>query len=229
MFDEPHPVELILHYRFKEPLILSTALTHSSFSNESKTEPVAHNERLEFLGDQVFGLLVSEYLYKKYPDSEEGSLSHLRAHLVEAPSCAQYALQLGLSDHIRLGKGETRNIGKGRESLLADLFEGVLGAIFLDGGFDAAYVFFMDKLLPHLEKMLENPPQNYKAQLQKLVQKDYKTHPVYKVLEESGPEHSKLFTVGVYRAEHLLGLGSGNSKKQAEMQAAKIALETLNA
>lgn len=227
MFEYLRPLEEVLGYEFKNPHVLEVALTHSSLSNEVKSHVLPHNERLEFLGDQVFGLLVSEFLYKTYPDLEEGSLSHLRAHLVEAGSCAQYALKLGLSDYIRLGKGEARNQGKGRESLLADLFEAVMGALFLDGGFDAAYLFFDLKLTPYLLEMLKNPPLNYKAELQKLVQKEHKTHPVYKVLEETGPEHSKLFTVGVYLQETLLGLGSGNSKKQAEMQAAKIALETL--
>jgi ribonuclease III len=228
MTDHPHPIDQILGYSFKNHLILETALTHSSFSNEARQGAVAHNERLEFLGDQVFGLLVSEFLYKKFPDLEEGNLSHLRAHLVEAPSCASYAIRLGVHDFIKLGKGEARNQGKGRESLLADLFEAVLGALFLDGGFDAAYLFFEDKLVPLLDEQLKNPPLNYKAELQKLCQKEHKIHPIYKVLEESGPEHSKLFTVGVYHQEQLLGLGSGNSKKHAEMQAAKIALETLN-
>jgi ribonuclease-3 len=222
-------LESILGYSFLNHHIIDTALTHSSYSHEVKTSPLPHNERLEFLGDQVFGLLISEFLYKKYPDIDEGSLSHLRAHLVEAPSCAHYALQLGLQDFVKLGKGESRNQGKGRESLLADLFEAVLGAIFLDGGFDAAYLFFDAKLIPLIEEHLKNPPLNHKAELQKLCQKDYKIHPIYKVLEETGPEHSKLFKVGVYRAEQLLGLGTGNSKKQAEMQAAKIALEDMGA
>jgi ribonuclease III len=228
MEESKNPLDQILGYQFKDEKIIQTALTHSSYSHEAKNEVIPHNERLEFLGDQVFGLLVSEYLYKKFPDIEEGNLSHLRAHLVEAPSCAQYALALGLQNFIKLGKGELRNQGKGRESLLADLFEAVMGALFLDGGFDAAYLFFEEKMLPFIEEHLKHPPLNYKAELQKICQRDYKTHPVYKVLEESGPEHSKLFTIGVYRQEELLGLGTGNSKKQAEMQAAKIALETLS-
>lgn len=228
MEENKNPLDEILGYQFKDEKLIHTALTHSSYSHEAKNREFPHNERLEFLGDQVFGLLVSEYLYKKFPDIEEGNLSHLRAHLVEAPSCAQYAQALSLQNYIKLGKGELRNQGKGRESLLADLFEAVLGALFLDGGFDAAYLFFEEKLIPLLEEHLKNPPLNFKAELQKVCQKDYKTHPIYKVLEESGPEHSKLFTIGVYRHEQLLGLGSGNSKKQAEMQAAKIALETLS-
>ena len=228
MHENKNPLDQILGYTFKEEKIIQTALTHSSYSHEFKDDKLEHNERLEFLGDQVFGLLVSEFLYKKYPDIEEGNLSHLRAHLVEAPSCAQYAIALGLHNFVKLGKGEARNQGKGRESLLADLFEAVLGALFLDGGFDAAYLFFEAKLVPLLEEHLKNPPLNYKAELQKLCQKEHKTHPIYKVLEESGPEHSKLFTIGVYRQDTLLGLGSGNSKKQAEMQAAKIALESMS-
>lgn len=228
MEENKNPLDQILGYQFKDPQIIHTALTHSSYRHEAKHEMMGHNERLEFLGDQVFGLLVSEYLYKKFPDSEEGTLSHLRAHLVEAPSCAHYAVALGLQNYIKLGKGELRNQGKGRESLIADLFEAIMGALFLDGGFDAVYIFFTEKLCPLLEEHLKNPPLNYKAELQKICQRDNKTHPIYKVLEESGPEHSKLFTIGVYRHEELLGLGVGNSKKQAEMQAAKIALETLS-
>jgi ribonuclease-3 len=228
MHDQHHPLFDLFGYSFKDLKLLETALTHSSFSHETKHTELPHNERLEFLGDQVFGLLVSEFLYKKFPDIEEGNLSHLRAHLVEAVSCAQYAMKLGLQNYIKLGKGESRNWGKGRESLVADLFEAVLGALFLDGGFDAAYLFFEEKLVPLLEEHLKSPPLNYKAELQKFCQKEHKVYPTYKVLEESGPEHSKLFKVGVYHGENLLGLGSGNSKKQAEMQAAKLALESMN-
>jgi ribonuclease-3 len=227
MTEDKKNLETILGYSFINPSILEKALTHSSYSHEIRHTTVEHNERLEFLGDQVLGLLVSEFLYKKYPDSEEGNLSHLRAHLVEAPSCASYALKLNLQDFIKLGKGEARNQGKGREGLMADLFEAIVGAVFLDGGFDAVYVFFEDKLVPLLDEHLKNPPLNYKAELQKICQKDHKVYPLYKVLEESGPEHSKLFTVGVYQLENLLGLGTGNSKKQAEMQAAKTALEAI--
>jgi ribonuclease-3 len=226
MMDEYERVEQILGYQFKNRQILHTALTHSSFSHEAKHTFLAHNERLEFLGDQVFGILVSDYLYRHYPESEEGHLSHLRAHLVEAPACASYAQSLALAEFLKLGKGELRNQGKGRESLVADLFEALLGAIFFDGGFDAVYIFFEDKLKPLIEAHLLHPPLNFKAELQQLYQKEHKTHPVYKVLEQVGPEHSKIFTVGVYHKDELMALGKGQSKKQAEMQAAKIALQS---
>lgn len=224
----PHPIYQKLNYTFKNPEILDEALTHSSYRHEAKEEGIRHNERLEFLGDQVLGLLVSQFLYTKMQDAEEGSLSHLRAHLVEASSCADYVQKLELIEHLKLGKGEARNQGRGRETLFADLFEAILGAIFLDGGFDAAYLFFEDKVVPLLEEKLKNPPFNYKASLQTLVQKEYKTHPQYKVLEESGPEHSKIFKVGVFIQDKMLGLGDGGSKKLAEMQAAKNALQALS-
>jgi ribonuclease-3 len=218
-----------LNYTFTNPSLLDEALTHSSYRHEAKEEGLRHNERLEFLGDQVLGLLVSQFLYAKMGEAEEGTLSHLRAHLVESASCAEYVQKLGICEFIKLGKGEARNQGRGRETLFADLFEAILGAIFLDGGFDAAFLFFEDKVVPLLDEKLKNPPFNFKAALQTFVQKEYKTHPQYKVLEESGPEHSKIFKVGVYVQDKMLGLGEGGSKKLAEMQAAKNALQAFKA
>lgn len=223
----PDKIEAILGYTFQNKALLDMAFTHSSYRNEARDQEVSHNERLEFLGDQVLGLFVSEFLYRQYPNSEEGTLSHLRAHLVEAGACAQYVTSLGLAEFLKMGKGESRNQGRGRETLLADLFEAIVGALYMDGGFDAAYLFFEDKVVPILQEHLKNPPQNYKAQLQMICQRLYKTHPVYTVLEEVGPEHSKHFKVAVMILTEQLGVGEGASKKQAEMQAAKEAWQRL--
>lgn len=205
-------VEAKLGYKFKEKNLLVLAFTHRSFINECRSVD-QHNERLEFLGDSVLGLLVSDYLYRHLPTTPEGELSTLRSRLVEATSCMQYVQALGVTQYMLLGKGELMNDGRGRESLQADLFEAIVGAIYIDGGFEEAKRFLFKHFSSHIEEILKTPTQNYKAQLQDYCQKHYQKPPVYQVVQETGPDHSKLFTIHVFVNDEEMGTGEGNSKK----------------
>lgn len=220
-------IEAKVGYEFKDKGVLRNAFIHRSYFNEHKEEVKESNERLEFLGDAVLGLIVSKYLFEAKPECEEGVLSHLRSRLVDAPACAFYSQALGLNEFALLGKGEKLNDGKGRESILADLFEAMMGALFLDGGFEVAGRFFLEKCLPFVEQFLKEPLRNYKAELQEFIQKNYKQAPTYRTLKEVGPDHNKQFLVAAYVDEKLLGEGEGSSKKQAEQNAAQVALQNL--
>jgi ribonuclease-3 len=219
-------IERIIGYSFYDNKLLQLSFVHRSYINEHK-EVKGHNERLEFLGDAVLGLLISEYIYNKFPHLPEGELSFLRARLVEASSCAVYVQKLGLSKYILLGKGEIIHEGKGTKSILADLFEAVIGALFLDGGLNAAKRFVFDHLSTEIEKILEMPRHNWKALLQDFCQKKYQETPTYTVLEASGPDHSKTFHVAVLVNKEKTAEGLGQSKKEAEQQAAEHALRQL--
>jgi ribonuclease III len=217
-------IEERIGYVFKDKEALALAFIHRSFFNENRTDTSQHNERLEFFGDSILGLLVSEYLYAEFPEEPEGRLSHLRAMLVEATMCALFIKKIDLAQFILLGKGEEMNLGKNKESIQADLFEALLAAIYLDGGMEAAKEFFWRKCKQEIEVSLKTPLRNWKAELQDLFQKEHQTLPSYKVLAETGPDHSKQFDVGVFLEEDLLGKGIGSSKKEGEQAAAKEAL-----
>lgn len=219
-------IEKTLHYSFEDSSLLALAFVHRSFENEQKT-PVGYNERLEFLGDSVLGLLISDYLYRRLPETAEGELSHLRARLVEASSCVKYLLLLGVEKFLLLGRGEKMNDGRGRDTILADLFEAIVGAIYLDGGLPAANLFFFRHFQKEIETILQAPLHNWKAILQDYCQKNYQITPIYKLIEELGPDHSKRFTVQALLQEEKLGLGTGASKKEAQQAAAKNALDQL--
>lgn len=221
-------IERCIDYTFKDKRLLALAFVHRSYFNENREVINEHNERLEFLGDSVLGLIVSDYLYTTLPSHPEGDLSHLRSHIVEAISCARYVQKLGLAEFILLGKGERMNDGRGRESISADLFEALIGAIYVDGGLEAAKRFFFYHFSEDVQNALKEPLHNWKAELQDHSQKKYQKPPVYKVLKESGPDHSKTFVVGVYIEENEIGQGTGSSKKQAEQAAASDALHKLN-
>lgn len=216
-------IESKVGYTFKDKSLLALPFVHRSFVNENR-EMSAHNERLEFLGDSILGLLVAEYLYRQLPNTPEGELSYLRSRLVEAGSCVTYVQKLDLGGHLLLGKGEQRNDGRGRESILADLFEAVMGAIYLDGGIEAARRFLFDNFAEEIDAILKTPLCNWKAQLQDYCQKKYQQTPVYQVLEESGPDHSKVFKISVLLNNQQLGHGEGASKKEAQQAAAADAL-----
>lgn len=222
-------IETQLGYVFSDKTLLQKAFVHRSYFNEHKESSLEDNERLEFLGDAVLGLIVSNYLFCLMPHLEEGSLSHLRSRLIDAPSCAHYVTALGLQEYVLLGKGEKLNDGRGRESIYADLFEALIGALFMDGGFAAAEQFFLQKCMGLAEQMLKEPTRNFKADLQEFSQKKFRLAPVYKVLKETGPDHNKQFLVAVYLDDILWGEGEGISKKYAEQNAAKAALVKLEA
>jgi ribonuclease-3 len=220
-------IEQKLRYAFLNPQLLALAFVHRSFFNENRQWVAESNERLEFLGDSVLGLIASDYLYAHLPQEAEGQLSHLRAQLVEAGHCAHLLLQLNVAQYLLLGKGERFNEGRGRDTILADLFEAIVGAIYLDGGLEAAKQFFFDHYSLHIVEYLAKPLRNWKAELQDLSQKRHQKPPLYRIVKESGPDHSKVFHVAVKVDEEEVGMGMGSSKKEAEQAAAQEALERL--
>jgi len=220
-------IESKLDYAFHDRSFLALAFVHRSYINEHRNV-AEHNERLEFLGDSVLGLLIAEYLYLQLPSTPEGDLSYLRSRLVEASSCVAYVQKLDLEKYLLLGKGERMNDGRGRESILADLFEAIIGAIYLDGGIEAARRFIFKNFTPEIEKILKTPLRNWKALLQDYCQKRHQQPPNYQVLEEIGPDHSKLFTVAVFINNQEFGRGQGASKKEAQQAAAQDALSRMN-
>lgn len=212
---------------FKNKDFLKEALTHRSYLNENPNGG-PHNERMEFLGDSVLELITSEFLYKKYPDQAEGRLTVLRAALINYQILARIAREIGLENHILLSKGEAKDTGKGREAILANTFEALLAAIYLDGGYKPSYNFIARFLLPCLDEILKKELyRDSKSFLQETVQEKFKATPTYKVLEESGPAHQKIFHVGVYIDEKLIAEGRGFSKQEAEVHAASQALTSL--
>ncbi|HSX12332.1 MAG TPA: ribonuclease III [Rhabdochlamydiaceae bacterium] len=228
LFQNISLIEERLGYSFKNKELLVLAFVHRSFFNENREQVSAHNERLEFLGDSVLGLLISNYLYEQLPEETEGQLSYLRSRIVDAASCAQYIQKLSVGEFVLLGRGEKMNDGKGRETILADLFEALVGAIYLDGGMDAALQFFKHKIVDQLQLLIQQPGRNWKADFQDYCQKKYQRPPTYKVVEESGPDHNKVFVVAALLGEQEYGRGEGSSKKQAEQAAAEAALGSLN-
>jgi len=218
-------IEESLDYQFKNKKLLIQAFTHRSFLHENRLLLGENNERLEFLGDAILGFLVSDYLYNHLPSLPEGELSRLRAAVVETSNCAKFLLKWQLDPFVLLGKGERMNQGKGRESILADLFEALIGAIYIDGGVDEIKRVFWLHFEEEVLKILENPTRNWKAELQEYSQKNYQKSPVYKTIEETGPDHNRTFLIAVYLSDQEAGRGKGASKKEAEQEAAKNALK----
>ena len=218
-----------LGYRFQALELLDEALTHSSHVNEQKAASPQHNERLEFLGDAVLSLVISEYLASTLPKSSEGALSKLKAQLVSEASLAQVARRLRLGEHLKLGRGEDRSKGREKDSLLADALEAVLAAVHLDGGFDASRTvtrrIFAEELAIVAAQQEQPGAGDYKTQFQEWCQKRHDTLPHYAIVRETGPDHQKLFEVELSIQGEVVGLGSGRSKKEAEQQAAKQALQ----
>lgn len=217
-------IEEKIGHLFRNRDLLVLAFIHRSYVNENKDLHGQHNERLEFLGDSVLGLIVSDYLYERLPHHPEGQLSQLRSRIVDAGSCAQYLQKMELAPYILLGRGEKLSEGRTKVSILADVFEAIIGAIFLDGGLIVAKSFFLCHFEGEMEATIGSPPRNYKAELQDYSQKLFQKTPVYKVLQETGPDHSKVFQVVVFVDEKEAGEGAGASKKEAEQQAAFHAL-----
>jgi ribonuclease III len=196
--------------------------------NESKGAALHHNERLEFLGDSVLGLVIADYLYHRLPGYPEGQLSQLRSRLVDASSCALYLQKLGLAESILLGRGERMSEGHAKASIKADVFEALIAAIYLDGGPQVVKSFLLCHFEKEIEQVIGSPPRNYKAELQDYSQKKFQRGPVYKVVDETGPDHAKVFHILVSVNENELGIGMGASKKEAEQRAAFAALSKLD-
>lgn len=219
-------IERKVGYSFKNPQLLALAFVHRSFINENRNITF-HNERLEFLGDSILGLLVADHLYTHFPDTPEGELSYLRSRLVEASSCVSFIQKLHIEEYLLLGKGERLNDGRGRETILADLFEALIGAIYLDGGIEAAKAFLFHNFIQEINGILQKPLRNWKALLQDFCQKQFQQTPTYSVLKESGPDHKKMFEISVSIHKKELGKGMGSSKKEAQQAAAENALSHL--
>ncbi len=207
--------------------LLRQAFIHRSFLNEAP-EKMESNERLEFLGDSILSFVVSDHLYKAYPEFDEGILTNLRSLVVNTKSLAKKARELKLGDHLQLSKGEEESKGRENDSILANTFEAVIGALFLDQGIEAVKTFLFTNLIPDIAEYVEKRVfKDPKSLLQEHVQSKKQNSPVYKVHNEEGPAHAKQFTIGVYVENHLLGEGQGRSKQEAEEGAAQRALEKI--
>jgi len=219
-------LETAIGYRFRNIQLLHNAMAHSSYANERWHNSLLSNERLEFLGDSVLGMLVAEYLYQTFPDRPEGDLTRMRADMVCEHTLATVANKIGLGSHLLLGHGEERLGGRSRESILADAVESVIAACFLDGGLDAAAQFVKKYILVEVPVSRLNN-MDYKTALQELVQQKKNQVLSYALVGQSGPDHDKQFDVEVSLNGTVVGSGSGRSKKRAEQMAAKSAVEKL--
>lgn len=212
---------------FNDMGLLTQAFVHRSYINENKQSGLSHNERLEFLGDAVLELVITDFLYKKYPDKKEGDLTAYRSSLVNADTCAEIAMKLGMGDYLLLSKGESKDTGRARQYILANALEALIGAIYLDQGYDAAKDFIEKNFTPMIESIISAGSHvDAKSLFQEKAQEFDGITPAYKTVKESGPDHDKKFTVGVYVGKELVATGEGESKQDAEQMAAKKALET---
>jgi ribonuclease-3 len=215
-------LQRVIGYRFKNPALLETALTHSSFANEQRKARES-NERLEFLGDAVLSMVVSDDIFRRRTASE-GELTKIRASLVCESALAGYARMIDLGKWLRLGRGEEQNNGRSRPSILADAFEALIAAVYLDGGFEAAVNFVLKFTEETVEHATASDLKDYKTQLQEIIQKNPEERISYVLVDEQGPDHEKWFVVEVRLHSNVIGKGSGRSKKSAEQQAAREAL-----
>jgi len=219
-------LENIIGYDFKNKDLLTEALTHRSYLNENTKWPLPHNERLEYLGDAVLELVVTEALFKNYPDAAEGKMTVLRAALVNYQILAIIGGEIRLEEFILMSKGERGGSPKAKEVILANAMEALVGALYLDGGMGSAQKFIEKFILSHLKEVLETGSyKDAKSELQELIQDKIKVTPSYKVLEETGPAHERQFKIGVYFGNDLIAEGRGASKQEGEVEAAKEALK----
>ena len=219
-------LEEAIGYRFRNITYLQNALAHSSYANERWHNSLMSNERLEFLGDSILGMVVAKYLYQNFPDRPEGELTRMRADMVCETSLARVADQVGLGKHLLLGHGEEQGGGRTRPSILADAVESVIAASFLDGGMEAAEGFISRFVLSNVPvTKLQN--RDYKTALQELVQQKKNQVLSYRLVGETGPDHDKQFAVEVSLNEKVVGRGTGSSKKRAEQESARAAIENL--
>lgn len=215
----------LLGLSFQNLDILEEALTHRSFLNENK-DARAHNERLEFLGDAVLELAVTRFLFDRFPERPEGDLTAFRAALVNTVSLAESAEAIGLNDLLFLSRGESRDTGRARQIILANAFEALIGALYIDQGYDAAEAFIGQNLYGKIDAVIaERTWQDAKSRFQELAQERRSVTPQYRTLKEDGPDHDKKFTVGVFLGEEQIALGEGKSKQEAEQAAARAALD----
>ena len=221
-------LEETINYTFKNKNLLNEAVTHRSYLNEHPDWKHHNNERLEFLGDAVLELAITEELFNRYPDQQEGWMTSVRASLVNYVMLADVARDITLEKFVLMSRGEAKDTGRARDVILANAIEALIGAIYLDGGYAVAKTFTKNFVVAHLAEIIKkNLFIDAKSQLQELAQANHKLTPTYKVLESMGPDHKKIFKVGVYFGEKLIADGSGQAKQDAEVDAAKKALEIL--
>ena len=221
-------LQTILDVNFKDESLLQQALVHRSYLNENSLLHLVSNERLEFLGDAVLGFVVASELYSRFPDFSEGELTKLRSALVRGETLTRIALSLQLGDYLYLGHGEEESGGRSRSRNLSCTLEAVIGAVFLDQGLDIAKGFILKLLGSELDGVVEDKfAADYKSELQQVIQSEHKITPVYRTIEEMGPDHAKIFTVEVLAGDSVLGRGCGRSKRAAETDAARHALQGL--
>lgn len=222
-------LEQQIQIEFTDKLYLQKSMTHKSYANENRNDHIKDNERLEFLGDAVLDLVISEYIFRQHPEYPEGELAKMRAVVVSAPTLAKVSKNLNLGQYLRLGKGEELTGGRERDSILADTFEALVGAIYLDGGLNAARNFILDNLISEVALVERGEHlQDYKTLLQEEIQKRSNTRPLYRVIDEVGPDHNKQFTVQVEYKNRVIGVGTGQSKKEAQQRAAKDAIARID-
>jgi ribonuclease-3 len=211
---------------FKDKNLLKQALTHRSYINENSFQERGHNERLEFLGDAVLELVITEYLYSQYPRASEGEMTSFRAALVNANMLSEIAKEISLGDFLFLSRGEARDTGRARQYILANAFEALIGALYLDGGYEQAFSFLKKFVFPKLKEVIEKKLWiDAKSLFQEKAQEVLGITPTYRVLSESGPDHDKRFVVGVYLNEKIIAEAEGSSKQEAEEHSARKALK----
>ncbi|MCF0214986.1 MAG: ribonuclease III [Fibrobacteraceae bacterium] len=219
-------LEAKLGYQFKNPELLAHALVHRSFLTGKDLPYENNNERLEFLGDSILNMLTTEFLYKSFPDDPEGELSKRKSAIVSGHALAQSSKEWNLGEFVRIGKGEAKMGGRGKESILADAFEAVLGAVYLDSGLDQVREILERFHFPRVQSIITASDfENFKSELLEYTQGKHHTVPQYRLLSEEGPEHQKVFTVETYLGDKAYGVGRGPNKKKAEQDAARVTLD----
>lgn len=217
-------IEKKIKIKFNDKKLLNTVFVHRSYLNENSSLGLEHNERLEFLGDAVLELIVTDYLYNNYKNPE-GELTNWRSALVKGKKLAEVAKKIGLNDHLLLSRGESKSLGKAREIILANAFEALVGAIYLDQGYNSVNEFILKNLIIYLPEILEKELyKDAKSHFQELAQEKTSITPNYKVLSESGPDHARIFEIGLFLNDKLIAKGRGASKQEAEQAAAQGAL-----
>lgn len=220
-------LETMLGAVFSNKVTLLTAITHRSYLNEHREATQDHNERLEFLGDAVLELAVTDYLFQKYPEKPEGDLTAIRAALVNTVSLSESAASLGINDFLLMSKGEAKDTGRARQYILANAFEACIGALYLDLGYEAAVAFIARELFPKTDRIVEKRLwQDPKSRFQELAQEHVSITPTYELLSQEGPDHDRVFTIGVFLRHEKVAEGKGRSKQEAEQSAAEKAIET---
>lgn len=220
------PFEEKIGVTFRDRVILTQAFIHRSYINENPKSGLEHNERLEFLGDAVIELIVTDYLYRTYPTHHEGDLTAYRSALVNAVIMGEVATALGMNDYLLLSKGEAKDMGRARQTILANTYESFVGALYLDQGYDVCVKFISDSLLPRLTHIIASKAwKDAKSQIQEEAQERLGVTPSYKVIGEVGPDHDKHFTIGIFFGDKKIAEGKGKSKQEGQQNAAQAALE----